>query len=111
MQFGAAWAEGHGFELPAEGLGRGSPAGQAGSQGRAGRAGSIACVLLGKSGGKRVKASKETNPVFGGSSASQVEAVNVASVKKWRLQWINPSKSHSLQVWDDVSSVSMETQG
>jgi len=66
--------------------------------GQVGRAGSIACVLLGKCGHKRVKASKETSPVFDGSSAIWFEVVVVANMKKWRLPWINTSKYHSLQV-------------
>lgn len=62
------------------------------------RAWNIDCVLLGRCGSKRLKVSKETSPVFSSFSAMQIEVVNVMNVKKWRLRWINASRSHSLQV-------------
>lgn len=43
--------------------------------------GRISCVLLGKCGGKRVKANIETNPVLGNTLVIWIEMVNIEKVE------------------------------
>lgn len=54
---------------------------QAGTDLAGGRAERTTCVLLGKCGGKRLKASVERNPVLGNSSVIWTEVVNTGKVE------------------------------